>query len=113
MATKTTGTEWKRFYTDPSAWPEGTWHDDAEITIDGVVAGDDIDLGAVDDGAVMSVSGGVVFLGADDRDGPTLEAYFKRWRKAQNTVVLACECPRELVAAVENAIRKAGGKVIK
>lgn len=113
MATKTTGAEWKRFYADPQFWPEGAWHEDEEVTIDGRTAGDDDDLSMLNDTAAVTVAGGIVFVQANDDDGPTLEAYFKRWRKQQNTVFLAVEVPREKAEAVRAAIANAGGKVAR
>ena len=110
---KTTGAEWKRFYTDPIAWPDGAWHEEEEITIDGREPPDDIDLADVSDSASMTVSGGIVFMSRNDDEGPTLELHFKRWRKAQKTVVLAIEVPRDLADAVALAVAAAGGKVIK
>lgn len=111
MTTKTTGAEWKKFYGDREFWPYGAWHDDEEITIDGTKAPIDADLSIVSDDAAITVAAGVVFLVADADDGPTLEAYFKRWRKKQTTVFLSVEVSKEKAEAVRVAIIHAGGKV--
>ena len=53
MTVKTKGAEFKRFYFDPTIWPDGpdaTWHEDEEVTIDGEPA-EDGDLGDVADTA--------------------------------------------------------------
>ena len=110
---KTTGAEWKRFYTDPTAWPDGAWHEEEEITIDGEPAHEDADLNDVADSASMTISGGIVFMTNDADEGPTMETHFKRWRKLQNTVFLAIEVPRELADSVALAVAAAGGRVIK
>jgi hypothetical protein len=111
MSVRTNGAEWKRFYADPTFWPDGAYHEDEEITINGEAADWGVDLTAVADDAVMTVSHGVVFLGEDD-SGPSLETHFKRWRRAQTTVCIACEVHRDKVDAVKSAIRAAGGRVI-
>lgn len=111
MAIKTTGAEWKKFYTDPDFWPDGTWHDDEEITVNGDVADADDNLEMIDDSAAVTVAGGVVFIHEGDDDGPTLEAYFKRWRKKQTTVFLSVEVSKDKVDAVAAAIAHAGGKL--
>ena len=42
MTVKMSGAEWKEYYT--ASWPEGQWHEEEEITIDGEEAGADDDL---------------------------------------------------------------------
>ena len=107
---KVKGIEWKRFYAE--AWPEGVWHECEEITIDGIEPPDDFDLSAVDDGAQITLAGGIVHLDFDGTiEGPSLETYFKRWRKRQTTTVIVVEVPHESAEAVRAAIVAAGGKV--
>jgi hypothetical protein len=112
MPIKATGAEWKRFYADPAAWPEGAWHEDEEVKVDGVLADDNVDLAEVLDTALLSISGGVVYLHEADDEGPTLETHFKRWRKAQSTVFMVVECPTARAEAVATAIRNAGARVL-
>ena len=107
---KVTGSEWNRFYADTEAWPDGAWHEDEEITIDGKAPSDDFDFSAVADGAMLTVAGGVVYLNGLE-EGPSLEAHFKRWRKRQTTSVLVVEVPHEAAEAVRAAIAAAGGKL--
>lgn len=110
MTVKTTGAEWKRFYSDKGAWPDGAWHDDEEITICGEPWNPDNDLMNVSDGEPMTIAGGIVFMNENAADGPSLESHFKRWRKAQSTVFFSCEAPRDRADAVKAAIIAAGGK---
>jgi hypothetical protein len=105
------GAEWKTFYADDNSWPDGSWHDDAEITIDGSAVGPDFDLSKVSDCAQMSVSGGVVFFEETD-EGPSLESHFKKWRKQQNTIFITVECNKDAVEKVRAAIASAGGKAL-
>lgn len=107
---KVTGGEWNRFYAEAEAWPDGAWHEDEEITIDGKALPDDFDLSAVPDAAILTLTGGVVYL-KELEEGPSLETLFKRWRKRQTTTVLVVEVPHEAVEAVRAAIASAGGKV--
>jgi hypothetical protein len=102
MTTKTTGAQWKRFYRDEAAWPKGAWHDDEEMTVDGKPAGD-VDPMSFADTAVITIAGGIVYLKEADQDGPSLEAHFKKWRKAQNSVSLLVDVER----ADESAVRMA------
>ena len=110
VTTKTTGAEWKRFYADKAYWPEHAYHEDEEIIVDGKPWTWDAELMTVADAAKITVSGGVVYLKEHDREGPSVEAYFKHWRKAQSTVSFSCEAPRDLADAVKAAILAAGGK---
>lgn len=110
MATKTTGVEWKRYYSDKTAWPDGCWHENEEFIVDGLEWVWDKEMMAIDDAAVISISGGIVYLNQDDTQGPTVEAHFKRWRKMQNTVFFSCEAPRGCAKTVRAAILAAGGR---
>jgi len=109
MAVKTTGAEFKAFYSDESIWPEDSWHDDAILSVDGVDQSDGIDVDTLSDTATVMIEGGYV-KGLEDEE-PSLEAYFKRWRKKQNTVMFAVSCDKSVADAVKAAIRAAGGKV--
>jgi len=106
---KMTGSEWNRFYRE--SWPEGYWHEGEEMTMDGEELTADFDLADVPDSAVIRLSGGTVYVTDDGEEGPSLEAYFKQWRKRQNTTVLVVEAPKEAADAVRAAIAAAGGKV--
>lgn len=108
---KTTGIEWKRFYSDKQFWPDGVWHDDEFITIDGENANPDTCLSEVPDEAKMTIDGGFVMFPDSDGEGPSLESYFKKWRKAQNTEFFVCEAPKDKSDAIRQAIKDAGGKI--
>lgn len=113
MAVKTTGAEWKRFYSDETIWPPGAYHEDEEILIDGAIIDFGRDLMDVSDSAIISISGGVVCFNDNYHYGPSLESYFRRWRKKQNTVFILCEAPKDRAAEVEAAIVASGGRVQK
>ena len=110
MTTKTTGAEWKRFYSDKKAWPKGAYYEDEDVTVDGRPWTFEDTYLLVSDNAKITVSGGTVFLMEDDKDGPTLESHFKNWRNQQKNVVFVCAAPIELEETVKSAIRAAGGK---
>lgn len=113
MTVKMSGSEFKRFYNDPKIWPDDVWHEDTEMSVDGVDQPDGIDDEALSDTAVVSISGGTVYGPQWDGDNPSLETYFKRWRKAQALTFFTVECDKADLDAVKAAIIAAGGKVIK
>jgi len=49
----------------------------------------------------------------DGDEGPSLETYFRRWRKKQTTTFLTVECDHTKLEAVKAAIKAAGGKISK
>lgn len=115
MATRTTGAEYKRFYSDPNAWPADseTWNEDTILKVNGVELEDyDVERFA-DTDRIIIVSGIVLSDRWDSDQAPSLESYFKRWKKAQDTVILTVQVSKELQAAVEKAIAEVGGKLVK
>ena len=112
MAVKTTGAEFKRFYADESFWPEDTWHDGALITIDGEDQEDGIDVDTLADHAIVKIEGGAVMGPKWEEGGPSLETYFRRWRKQQTVMVFTVECDNSQLDAVKAAIKAAGGRIL-
>ncbi len=111
---KTTGLEFKRFYTDETWWPQdegNTYHEDESVLVNG--GEHDGDYETVPDYAVVTIEGGIVFGPQWDENEPSFEAYFKRWRKAQTTTFFTVEAPLEKADAIKEAIKAAGGKVAK
>ena len=51
MTARTNGAEFKAYYNDKNAWPEGWYHEYATITVNGVAYGRLDDLEGVDDDA--------------------------------------------------------------
>lgn len=113
MAIKTTGAEFKRFYNDDVYWPpaDGIWHEDEILTVNGVVQEDGVDTDAIPDEAEVKIEGGIVFGRDWDGNEPSFEAYFKRWRKKQNTASFLVECDLSILEAVKAAVKAAGGRV--
>lgn len=113
MTVKTTGAELKRFYFDDAYWPDGTWHEDEEIEVNGSPLSEDSGIEAVPDDAVVKIAGGAVIgLPGCGNEGPSFEGYFKKWRKAQNTVSFVVECAKDNEEVVRAAILAAGGRII-
>ena len=113
MPIKTTGAEFKRFYSDKEWWPKGRWHEGEDVKINGEdVDSTEADLGSVVDTDRLSISGGFVYDDNNDTDCGSLESYFRKWRKQQTNIFLSVECPKDRVDAVKAAITAAGGKVI-
>ena len=110
MTVKTTGAEFKRFYFDDAYWPDGTWHEDEEIEVDGLPISEDLAIEDIHDTASMRIAGGMV-MGLADGSEPSVESYFKKWRKAQSTVSFVVECEKDKQESVHAAIRAAGGRI--
>lgn len=113
MAVKTTGAEFKRFYSDAEFWPEGTWHDDTILKVDGVEWDSMTDYSAIPDASTVTIVCGVVIdspLAGSDMI--KLGTYFKKWHKTQSTVSMLIECDLSNLDAVKAAIKAAGGRVV-
>jgi hypothetical protein len=106
------GAEFKRFYSDPTYWKTWTWHEDAEILIDGKDLDEhDIPMTAINDSDIVEITGGIVFVEEGDKCGPSVESYFRKWKKEQRTAIMVIECPIGKASEVADAVRAAGGKV--
>jgi hypothetical protein len=107
---RTTGAEFWRFYEDKTYWPEGSWHDDTSLTVNGKEV-DDYTRENIPDDSKLVIEGGVVYLDERGNDDAGFESFFRKWRKAQDTEFLAVEVPKDKLGAVKAAIKAAGGKV--
>lgn len=117
MGVKVSGAEFKRFYNDQKYWPPApadTYHDDVVFMVNGDLLPDDKDPGSVADTDVVAIEGGAVYHSPFYKDGrePSIEAYFRRWKKEQTTTSLVVECDLSKIEAIKAAIKAAGGKVL-
>lgn len=112
MSVKTSGAEFKRYYNDDKAWPRGWWHEDEEITINGIY-NEDAELSMVADTDVIVIKGGVIFEGVHGVFSLSMESHFKKWRKAQATEFLVVEVAKDKTESVIAAIVQAGAKVVR
>ena len=105
---KTNGAEFKRFYNDETAWPDGAWHEDEML----LVNGDEWAQGITEipDDAIVNLSGGAVF-GLPSNAEPSMELHFKNWRRRQTTTTILVECDLTKVDDVKAAVKAAGGRV--
>lgn len=119
MSVKATGAELKAFYSDKTFWPDPgksvndhTWHEDEEILVDGVALDPDADIMGVADDAKAVIAGGVV-RGPKwgDSEGPSFEAYFKKWRRRQGTAILVISVPKDRESALRSLLSEFGAKV--
>ena len=106
---KTLGAEFKRFYDDETAWPDGAWHEDELLLVNGEEWTKGIT--EIPDNAIVNLSGGAV-LGLPNGGEPSLELHFGRWRKRQTTTTILVECGLDKLDDVKASIKAAGGKVI-
>lgn len=109
MTVKTTGAEFKRFYFDDAYWPDGTWHEDEDLDVDGAPIHEDLAIEDIPDTASVKVTGGTV-IGLADGSEPSVESYFKKWRMARSASFVV-ECDKDKEGAVRAAIRAAGGRI--
>jgi len=111
MSAKTTGAEFKRFYSDAKFWPDGSWHDDDVIIVDGVHQ-EYIEADKIPDSSNVVIKCGFVFLSQEDDTGVALDTYFKRWLKAQTTRTVLVEIDAAKLDDLFAAINSCGGKVV-
>ena len=110
---KTTGAEFKRFYTDDQFWPDGQYVEEEAVTANGELLDCFEDYTeTIQDSDIVTVEDGVIF-DKECNDIGTFEGLFRKWRKLQNTVFLAVEAPKDKADAIRAAIKAAGGKVVK
>jgi len=105
---KASGAEFKVFYRDDAAWPDGAWHEDDTL----IVNGDEWDKGyeQVPDNAVVNIVGGVVF-GLPNGSEVSMETHFRNWRKRQTTTTILVECDMAKIDEIKAAVKAAGGRV--
>jgi hypothetical protein len=108
---KTTGAEFKRFYSDATTWPDDVWHDDECVLVDGGAWDHPEGYEAIPDAAKVEVSDGGVY-GLPNNKEISFEGYFKQWRKRQTTTTFLVECDLTKVDEVKAAVKAAGGKVV-
>lgn len=106
---KTLGAEYKRFYDDETAWPDGAWHEEETLLVNGDEWSDGVT--EIPDNAIVNLSGGVV-LGLPHGTQPSLETHFSRWRKRQTTTTILVECDLAKLDAIKLAVKAAGGRVL-
>ena len=110
MAIRMIGAEFRKYYADEAFWPEGYFHDDAAITINGR-QDDDGDLTAVQDTDDIEISGGSVYAFDFSTRVSSMERHIQDWRKLQTTRTLLVEAPVDQLESVMTAIRDAGGTI--
>src|SRR3990167_8800989 len=72
---RTSGAIWSLFYADKKAWPEGSYHDDTLVAINGKES-PDIDLDTLPLDATIEIRSGYVMLpdGSEDRKSTRLNS---------------------------------------
>ena len=109
----TTGVLWKLFYTDKDSWPDGAYHDDTRLKINGEDQDPDIEYEDVaDDAAIEILCGYVMLPDGSDRD---LQKHFKKWLDKFNgneVVIGSFRAPKSKLESVRKAIIDAGGELL-
>ena len=118
MTARTNGAEFKAYYNDKSVWPEGWWHEDAIITVNGADIDcadydEQYDMGSVGDDAIITISDGCIYKYDGIPIAISMETHFKRWLKAQAVERVVVEVDKASKAELLEAIKRAGAKVVK
>lgn len=112
MTVKTSGAEFKTFYEDKTIWPEHIWHEEETIMVDGEKLDFDFDVKLMRPTAGIAISGGIVYGPWPEEDAPSFETYFKRWRRAKNTVFFMVQCPKDKAKSIQAVIKLNEGKIL-
>lgn len=110
MGVVMSGSEFKAYYDDQEAWPDGSYHDDTVILIDGK-ATESVEADKLAPDAVVEIQSGMVFL-PDGRDVDFVD-HAEKWRAKQSGVYGQFYAPKDKLAAVLEAIKGAGGQVVE
>lgn len=126
MTVKCNGAQFLGFYNDNGWWfrekdgtkenpVKSTYWEDAEITVNGKTVPEyefdfDKDLKATD---LVTVRGGVVFGNVIGTKEPSVEGYLKRWLKAQSATTIIVDCPNDKMNTIIEAVKAAGGSILK
>lgn len=110
MTIKVNGAEFKRFYQDRSFWPNADeyYHEDAVIKVNGVEDEGGVDVSEILDTDVVTLEGGYVY---GPKNGPSLAAYFRTWKRKQTCVLFNVECDVSKAEEIMAVIRGLGGRV--
>lgn len=107
----TTGADFKRYYNDETAWPEGAFHEDVLIYVNQVAMGDDgIYIENIADTAEVVIECGIVMALENDRDMDMLD-HFEKWRRAQVFTSVIVDIDPEKRTQLEAAVLALGGVV--
>ena len=107
----TTGADFKRYYNDEAAWPDGAFHDDVLIHVDQVAMGDDgIYIENIADTAEVVIECGIVMGLENDADMDMID-HFEKWRCAHLFTSVIVDIDPEKRAQLEAAVRALGGVV--
>lgn len=110
MSVVMSGQEMKEYYDDTEAWPEGSYHDDTIILIDGKQT-EAVDVETLSTTAVVEIRYGLVFL-PDGNDVDFVE-HAQKWKDKRAGVYGQFYVPKDKLTAVVEAIKAAGGRIVE
>ncbi len=113
MTARTNGAEFKAYYNDKKAWPEGYYHEGEIITVNGEEDDGKADLAVIDDDAIVTISWGCVYKDCGDPLPISMETHFTRWRKSQKTERVIVEVEKARKTEFLEAIKRVGARVVK
>lgn len=111
MPVKISGADFKKFYNDKKWWPDGIWHEEESISVNGVEKDCyETDYDKILDSDLLVISGGCVL--SDKREICSMETYIRRWKSALAERIILVKAPQKKLGDIVGAIKGAGGKVI-
>lgn len=110
---KTTGAQFKAFYSDENFWPEGAYYEYETVVVDGKVNGEDISIDYEDiaDEAVVKVIGGAVFS-EDGSDIATFKKFFNDWLKKQESEIILVQVSKAELENLKSYLKTIKAKIL-
>lgn len=103
----TNGKTWSAYYSDKTAWPKGSYHDDSVISVNG---DENADLEKVPNAASIVITCGDVIFADGNSQG--LCEHFSTWLVNQTFAFGMFKVPKDRLEAVAAAVVAAGGSVL-
>lgn len=117
MSVKTSGRDFKRWYSDEKEWPKEAYHEDETIKVNGQKIGEDDELQDVDDNDEIVLSGGCIYFGDGDANKViSMESALRRWLKNKSHEEsfdrILVEIPKGTSEGFFNHLAAIAGKVL-
>lgn len=111
MSVTTTASEFQRFYADPVAWPEGRFHEEVELRVNGARTSDVVPEDWPADAQVV-IENGWVFDGEEWDGCGSLAEHFTKWANAQVTRIRMVQYEAHREAEVLAGLQALGVQIV-
>lgn len=106
---KTTGVNFKKFYSDPDMWPEGYWHEDEIVCVNGVRIEELYE--EMPDDAKVTIEGGCI-VSEEGVHIDSMESLFRKWKKKQTSTYIITLVPNDKMDQFIKAVKAVKGVTI-